>query len=303
MSRLDHRARHERARSRRGHSQRYRARLHQSRSGELGKSGQSRQFRRRQRKSPAETRRQRVHRPRWRRNFVPALELEEALLAARRRILSARSMLSTDTTRIAVGALLGITAAGANVLGGLLVTHREWSRRYLHYFIALGAGFMLATALLEMIPESLKLRADSAAGFNSGTDAVFLLVLAGYFLVHFFEHTLAPHFHFGEETHQHEISHAHASSAALLGLGIHTFFDGVAIASGLLASTWLGGIIFMFLVRGTLTYALPIAAGVTLYVAASDLIPETNKEHGVGMALLVFVGVAVMLGLKLAFHL
>ena len=57
-------------------------------------------------------------------------------------------MLSTDTTRIAVGALLGVTAAGANVLGGSLVTHREWSRRYLHYFIALGAGFMLATALL-----------------------------------------------------------------------------------------------------------------------------------------------------------
>ena len=258
-------------------------------------------------------------------------------------------MLSTDTTRIAVGALLGVTAAGANVLGGLLVTHREWSRRYLHYFIALGAGFMLATALLEMIPESLKLRADSSAGgFNASTDSVFLLVLSGYFLVHFFEHTVAPHFHFGEETHQHEISHAHASTAALLGLGIHTFFDGVAIASGLLVSIWLGGIIFiaiflhklpegftvaslmlasgrsrkaafvsasilgattllgmifMFLVRGTLTYALPIAAGVTLYVAASDLIPESNKEHGVGMALLVFVGVAVMLGLKLAFHL
>src|ERR1700734_1187493 len=316
MSRLDHRTRHDRARSRRRHSQRYRARLHKSRSGELGKPGQSRQFRGRQRKSPAETRRQRVHRPRWRRNFVPAFELEETFLAARRRILSARSMLSTDTTRIAV--------------------------------IALGAGFMLATALLEMIPESLKLRADSAAGFSAGTDTVFLLVLGGYFLVHFFEHTLAPHFHFGEETHQHEISHSHASSAALLGLGIHTFFDGVAIASGLLVSTWLGGIIFiaiflhklpegftvaslmlasgrsrkaaflssailgattllgmifMFLVRGTLTYALPIAAGVTLYVAASDLIPESNKEHGVGMALLVFVGVAVMLALKLIFHL
>jgi zinc and cadmium transporter len=257
-------------------------------------------------------------------------------------------MLSTDTTRIAVGALLGITAGGANVLGGSLVTHRVWSRRYLNYFIALGAGFMLATALLEMIPESLKLRSNSAAGFDASTDTVFLLVLGGYFLVHFFEHTVAPHFHFGEETHHHEISHSHASYAALLGLGIHTFFDGVAIASGLLVSTWLGGVIFiaiflhklpegftvaslmlasghhrraaflssvalgattllgmifMFAVRGTVEYALPISAGVTLYVAASDLIPEANKEHGIGMALLVFVGVAVMLTLKLIFHL
>ena len=72
-----------------------------------------------------------------------------------------------------------------------------------------------------------------------------MLVLAGYFLVHFFEHTVAPHFHFGEETHHEEISHAHASYAALLGLVIHTFFDGVAIASGLLVSTWLGGVIFV----------------------------------------------------------
>ena len=108
-------------------------------------------------------------------------------------------MASVDTTRILVGALLGITAAGANVLGGSLVAHRQWSRRYLNYFIALGGGFMLATALLEMIPESLKLHSDSGTGLLSDTNSVFLLVLGGYFLVHFFEHTIAPHFHFGEE--------------------------------------------------------------------------------------------------------
>jgi zinc transporter ZupT len=257
-------------------------------------------------------------------------------------------MVSVDTTRILIGTLLGITAAGANVLGGSLVAHRQWSRRYLNYFIALGAGFMLATALLEMIPESLKLHADSVVGLSGDTSSVFLLVLGGYFLVHFFEHTIAPHFHFGEETHHHEISHAHASYAALLGLGIHTFFDGVAIASGLIVSTWLGavifvaiflhklpegftvaslmlasgqsrraafassailggttllGMIFMFLVRGTVDYALPLSAGVTLYVAASDLIPEVNREPGMGMAILVFLGVAIMLGLKTVFHL
>ena len=124
-------------------------------------------------------------------------------------------------------------AAGANLLGGLLIARRQWSRHYLKYFIALGAGFMLATAMIEMIPESVKLRGDSSSLFFNSTSAVFMIVLAGYFLVHFFEHTLAPHFHFGEETHHEEISHAHASYAALLGLVIHTFFDGVAIASGL----------------------------------------------------------------------
>ncbi len=252
-----------------------------------------------------------------------------------------------DFHRILLGAVLGVTAAGANVLGGLLVSHRQWSRRYLKYFIALGAGFMLATALVEMIPESLELRADSRSFFAQNTTAVFLIVLAGYFLVHFFEHTLAPHFHFGEEHHHEEISHAHASYAALLGLGIHTFFDGVAIASGLLVSSWLGGVIFlaiflhklpegftvaslmlasgrsrraaflssvilggttllgmaaMFFLRGSVADALPLSAGVTLYVAASDLIPEVNREPGFGMAILVFAGVGIMLALKAIFH-
>ena len=166
--------------------------------------------------------------------------------------------------------------------------------------------------------------------------------------MHFFEHTLAPHFHFGEETHHEEMSHAHASYAALLGLGIHTLFDGVAIASGLLVSTSLGILIFlaiflhklpegftvaslmlasgqsrraafvssvilggctllgmalMFALRSTVEDALPLSAGVTLYVAASDLIPEVNREPAFGMALLVFLGVAIMLGFKALFHL
>jgi ZIP family zinc transporter/zinc and cadmium transporter len=248
-------------------------------------------------------------------------------------------MALAHTTRILPALLLGLTAAAANVAGGLLIAHRQWSRRYLKYFIALGAGFMLATALVEMIPESVKLR--------NGSISAFLIVLAGYFIVHFFEHTAAPHFHFGEETHQEEISHAHASYAALLGLVIHTFFDGVAIASGLLVSPWLGGVIFvaiflhkipegftvasmmlasgqsgraaftssailggatlvgvglMFVLRGAVADALPLSAGVTLYVAASDLIPEVNREPGVGMAALVFLGVAVMILLRALFH-
>jgi zinc transporter ZupT len=248
---------------------------------------------------------------------------------------------------VLVALLLGLTAAGANVAGGLLIVRRQWSRRYLKYFIALGAGFMLATAMLEMIPESLKLRGDAGSFFFGDTSAVFVFVLGGYFLVHFFEHTIAPHFHFGEETHHEEISHAHASYAALLGLMIHTFFDGVAIASGLLVSTWLGGVIFiaiflhkipegftvaslmlasgqsrrmallssailggttlggmalMFALRSTVADALPLAAGVTLYVAASDLIPEVNREPAPLMAALVFAGVAILLALKALFH-
>jgi zinc and cadmium transporter len=41
---------------------------------------------------------------------------------------------------------------------------------------------------------------------------------------------------------------------------------------------------------------------VTIYVAASDLVPEVNKEPGVRMALLVFLGVGVLFALDHIFH-
>ena len=234
--------------------------------------------------------------------------------------------------------LLGLTAAAANVFGGAVIVQRTWERRYLRYFVALGAGFMLSTAIVEMVPESLTLAGRAGA----------LLVLAGYLIVHLFEHTITPHFHYGEETHADEYLHPHRRRSVLLGLMIHTFFDGIAITSGFLISPWLGWVIFlavflhkipegftvtsvmlasglskgkswfasvmlglatlagvltMAIGRHAVSYGLPIAAGVTIYVAASDLIPEVNREPGVGMALVVFVGVAMLFLLDGLFHL
>jgi zinc and cadmium transporter len=239
---------------------------------------------------------------------------------------------------ITTSILLGITAAIANGLGGAVVVQRDWERRYLRYFVALGAGFMLGTSLLEMLPESFELAGPRAP----------LLLLAGYFLVHFFEHTVTGHFHFGEETHTEEFGGGrHRSYSVLFGLIIHTFFDGIAIASGFLVSGWLGWIIFLAVILhkvpegftassvmlaggstrktawlasaalgvatviGVLTITvftrsiiagLPLAAGVTLYVAASDLIPEVNKEPDVRTALVVFVGIGLFLALRHFFH-
>ena len=101
--------------------------------------------------------------------------------------------------RIALAAVLGIVAAGGNLLGGYFVVYRQWPRKYLQYFLALGAGYMLAVALVEVIPESIKITGEHAL----------LYVLAGFFLVHLFEHILARHFHFGEETHTEEVRQHH----------------------------------------------------------------------------------------------
>jgi zinc and cadmium transporter len=242
----------------------------------------------------------------------------------------------SEATRIGLAAVLGILAAAGNLAGGYFVVRRDWPRQLLHYFLALGAGYMLAVAFTDVIPESVRLAGQEA----------FLFVLIGYFLVHLFEHILAPHFHFGEETHIEEMGRRRARTV-LLGLGIHTFFDGVAIAAGFLVSTWLGAVIFVAiflhklpegftiasvvlasgqsrqkaiaaagslgaatllgvlltsLLQAQLKYALPLSAGVTVYVAATDLLPEVNREPGWRTALLVFAGVASLLILRRLVH-
>jgi zinc transporter ZupT len=235
--------------------------------------------------------------------------------------------------RTALAAVLGLVAAGGNLLGGYFVIHKTWPRKYLQYFLALGAGYMLGVALVDIIPESVHL----------GGEGALFYVLIGYFLVHLFEHTIAPHFHFGDETECQEAGEHHhhrPSTTVLIGLAIHTFFDGVAIAAGFLVSTWLGAAIFVavFLhklpegftvativmaggksrraaiwaagllgaatligvlltsaLQSQLKYALPLSGGVTLYVAATDLLPEVNREPNWRLALLVFGGVLSLL--------
>ena len=44
---------------------------------------------------------------------------------------------------------------------------------------------------------------------------------------------------------------------------------------------------------------LPLSAGVTIYVAATDLVPEVNREPGMRMALVFFAGVVVFFLLRL----
>ncbi|MCL5005223.1 MAG: ZIP family metal transporter [Acidobacteria bacterium] len=236
-------------------------------------------------------------------------------------------------TPIEISLMLGVAAGVANLFGASIVSARAWSRPFLTYFIAVGSGFMLATAMTEMIPESLRLAPAEGP----------VLILAGYLIVHLFEHVWPGHFHFGEETHPEEFLDSRVAYTALGGLLVHTFLGGVAIASGFMISKLLGmlifgasllhnipegftissvmvtagksrrkgmgsaaalglsriaGILSMGLAHGWVALGLSLSAGATLYVAASDLIPEVNKERGVKIALAVGAGVGMVVLLK-----
>lgn len=230
--------------------------------------------------------------------------------------------------------VLGVLASLAEVAGGLVLVRARGVERYLRYFVALGAGFLMAVALLEMTPESLRLSPQMGP----------ILIMIGYCAVHLLEHTIVAHFHYGEETHHHEFVSHHTGYSVLAGLGVHALFDGVAIGSGFAVNNALGWLIFLAVFlhkapegftmasvmlasgrsRTTAFYSavalaiatmagvlvigllpawtrvgLPISAGVALYVGASDLVPEVNREPGIRMALVFFAGVAGFLLLRM----
>ena len=215
-----------------------------------------------------------------------------------------------------------LVAALGNVVGALaVVRHLRRGLRAIDACLGFGAGFMLAVTVLGVLPQVL-----------DGPSSAALYVLVGYLAVHLAQHVFTPHFHFGEETHR--LSPI-AGWSALLGLTLHTFFDGVAIASGFLVSAQLGILLFLavllhklpegvtiasVIVAGGQTrrqavggaavlggatilgvlltehvqplaqHGLALSAGVTLYVAASNLVPEIQAKRGWLTALAFFGG-------------
>jgi zinc transporter ZupT len=161
-------------------------------------------------------------------------------------------------TRI-LGLALALVAGLADILGGSLIAGRaRLSGRTLTYLLGLGGGFMLAAAILGRLPEAM-----------AATPAAPMLVVVGYMLIFVCENLFSTHAHGDQAEHIHEgadedwhgtgagaagdrpsVDHSHAlvggdlicepetpisnaaSLAALAGLLIHTFFDGVAIAAG-----------------------------------------------------------------------
>jgi len=216
-----------------------------------------------------------------------------------------------------------VVAALANVVGAAFVTGRRvWSPRDLDMMIAFSGGFMIAVAVVDMIPEAVATHGAGAGWF----------VLAGYLAVHLTQHTLVPHFHFGEETHH--VTRA-VGISALIGLMLHMLMDGVAIASGFDAGSTIGTLVVaaiilhklpegstvssLFLAAGfgrqkalgaaallglatvvgalmtesfapLSEYGLALSGGVTVYVAASNLVPEFQHKHDWRLPMAFFGG-------------
>ncbi|MGH8796815.1 MAG: ZIP family metal transporter [Caldimonas sp.] len=130
-----------------------------------------------------------------------------------------------------VGGLLSVLVAASLTVGVLT--------RVVHHLVSLSAGVLLATALLDVLPEAFE--------SNASPQSLFLTLLIGllfFFLLEKAELYRHSHHHEGDEHHhQHGFDQQQAGRggwSVIMGDSIHNFCDGIIIAAAFLADTRLG---------------------------------------------------------------
>ncbi|MSQ46116.1 MAG: hypothetical protein EXR24_03945 [Ignavibacteria bacterium] len=180
--------------------------------------------------------------------------------------------------------LLGLVATASEILGGwLVVKNRKWFQLSHEYLLALGAGFLLALVITELIPISFQeIKSVDAA----------LWILIGFSTMHFVEHTLVGHFHFGEETHHEKLAVSKiVGLSTSTGLFMHAFFDGFIISSALQFNLSIGLTVFL----GIILHKFP--EGLTV----ATIMRKVSDSDNLIMKTVVFVSSGTMLGILVVF--
>ncbi|MCX6133539.1 MAG: ZIP family metal transporter [Ignavibacteriales bacterium] len=177
--------------------------------------------------------------------------------------------------------LFGLAAALAEILGGSIIyLKKTWPRRVQETLLALGAGFILALVFLKLVPASIHAIGDKAMVF----------CVLGFATIHFFEHTIVGHLHFGEETHGDVMVSKTASLSAFSGLFVHAFFDGFTIAIGQQFDPMLGILIFL----AVLLHKFPEGLTIGSIVVAAGYSRKAVMMSTVGLAGATMLGVCTL---------
>lgn len=153
---------------------------------------------------------------------------------------------------------------GVMALGGVLPLLLPRIRPHLPVVLSASAGIMLGTACLHLLPDAVKL-VGASVGWA---------LLAGFLFLYLFEQFVTVHVceAMGCEVH-------HIGIAALFGLSIHTFVNGVAMGAG--ALTGIGGLVTL----AVAAHKLPEAFSLT-----SILLHERYRKRSIALMSLLFMG-------------
>lgn len=184
-------------------------------------------------------------------------------------------------------ALLATFLVSALSLIGIVVALRDWTDRIEIAAIAFGAGVLLATTFIELLPEAVE---------RSGSPHVLTITLgafAAFFALERLIHGL--HGDHSHETHDHDHGHGHSAIASryliLLGDSVHNFIDGVVIAASFVADPGLG-----------VTTALAVAAHeIPHELADYSILVASKLDRFTALALNFATALTALLGVIVCF--
>ena len=152
------------------------------------------------------------------------------------------------------GVLLFSLVVGLSTVGGVYLVkyYADWTKRNSLYMISFAGGVLVATAFLEILPEAAISSSHWYIAAATGVIALFVL-----------EHFMAIHECQDEECDIHS-----AGNISALGIGVHSFIDGVVIGTGFQVNVSLGVITSLAVIahelpEGAFTYGLLIGSGAT----------------------------------------
>ncbi len=226
---------------------------------------------------------------------------------------------------------ISIIAGLSTIVGVYIVrTFKEWTKRNTTPIIAVAAGIIFGTAFLELVPESVELAGTIwpywlLAGF------VLFFILEQFMVMHACSDKDDPCSHSPSRTAVLGIGLHSLVDGMLIGLGfevstavgviatiaviVHELPEGVfsytllthggvqerkaVFYSWLIAlATPVGTLLTLLLVRGwseqVVGALLALTAGNFIYIAATDLIPETHKKSAKSSTILVIVGIIIV---------
>ena len=116
-------------------------------------------------------------------------------------------------------------------------------------------------------------------------------MLVGFSAFHFFEHILAGHMHFGEETHHEYVLARSSVWGAVGGLAVHAFFDGMSISAATQVKPELGMLVFI----AVLLHKIPEGLTVASILKAGEHSHQTALRASLALPLATLAGALIVL--------
>jgi len=153
--------------------------------------------------------------------------------------------------------LFSLIAASATLIGGgIPLLNRRLSDKNLTLLVAFSAGVLLSTGLNHMLPVS----------FVKGGRWTMLAVSCGFLILYGYERVSMVH-----ACREHDCKVHHFGTAALVGIGFHSFFDGFAIAVSFELEPALG----FFVISAVVLHRLPTGISIACLLLANHY--ETRR--------------------------